>query len=208
MQYDALVDTVVGSLASALGARVKLGRQARGWTLDQLADVAGVSRRVLVNVEQGLSNPSMGTLLKISDALGVGLPALVEPPSEPKAVKVTHAGQGAVLWASDAGGRGVLLAGTEPPNVVELWDWTLGPHDRYLSDAHAAGTRELVVVEQGRVVIEVHGDPVALAVGDAVMFPGDVAHGYANPDAEPARFVLTVLEPGVGHQPRAKVDHG
>jgi transcriptional regulator with XRE-family HTH domain len=28
-----------------------------------------------INVEQGSANPSVGTLLKISDALGVGLPA-------------------------------------------------------------------------------------------------------------------------------------
>ena len=39
---------------------------------------------MLVNVEQGEVNPSVGTLLRLSDALGVGLPALVQPPqSEP-----------------------------------------------------------------------------------------------------------------------------
>jgi transcriptional regulator with XRE-family HTH domain len=48
--------------------------------LDQLAETAGVSRRLVVNVEQGTTNPSVGTLLRISDALGVGLPALVESP--------------------------------------------------------------------------------------------------------------------------------
>ena len=50
-----------------------------GWTLDQVAEAAGVSRRLVVNIEQGATNPSVGTLLRISDALGVGLPALVEP---------------------------------------------------------------------------------------------------------------------------------
>ena len=40
-----------------------------------------MSRRALVNVEQGAANPSVGTLLRLSDALGVGLPALVEPPA-------------------------------------------------------------------------------------------------------------------------------
>ena len=44
---------------------------------------------MVVNVEQGAANPSVGTLLRISDALGVGLPALVEPPP-PKPVKVTR----------------------------------------------------------------------------------------------------------------------
>ena len=35
---------------------------------------------MVVSVEQGAVNPSVGTLLRLSDALGVGLPALVEPP--------------------------------------------------------------------------------------------------------------------------------
>src|SRR5687768_11575263 len=103
------------ALASVIGERVRAARQARHWTLDQLAEAAGVSRRLVVNVEQGAANPSIGTLLRISDALGIGLPALVEvPPTLP--VTVTRDGEGAVLWASDAGGRAVLVAGTGPPD--------------------------------------------------------------------------------------------
>ena len=103
MQYDALMDVGAAELASAIGRRVKLERQGRRWTLDQLADVAGVSRRMVVNVEQGVANPSVAILLRLSDALGIGLPALVEPP-QARPVKVTRAGQGAVLWSSEAGG--------------------------------------------------------------------------------------------------------
>src|SRR4029453_6737581 len=95
--------------ALAIGARVKQERQSRRWTLDQLAEVAGVSRRMVVNVEQGASNPSVGTLLRISEALGIGLPALVEPP-HPKPVKVTRRSEGAALWSGEFGGRGVLVA--------------------------------------------------------------------------------------------------
>jgi transcriptional regulator with XRE-family HTH domain len=190
------------ALALAIGARVKQERQARHWTLDRLAEAAAVSRRMLVNVEQGAANPSVGTLLRISDALGIGLPALVEPP-EPRQLRVTRRGEGATLWSSEAGGRGVLVAGTEPPDVVELWDWTLGPGDRHGSDAHTAGTKELVHVQQGSITVDVAGQVLSLDAGDAVTFPGDVAHSYRNAGDEPARFSLAVFEPGVGSQPRS-----
>ncbi|MGA2829145.1 MAG: helix-turn-helix transcriptional regulator, partial [Streptosporangiaceae bacterium] len=72
------MDESTAALALAIGVRVRQERQSRGWTLDQLAEVAGVSRRMVVNIEQGAVNPSVGTLLRISDALGVGLPVLVE----------------------------------------------------------------------------------------------------------------------------------
>lgn len=201
------MDTSTAALASAIGARVRQERQARHWTLDQLAEAAGVSRRAVVNVEQGAANPSVGTLLRISDALGVGLPALVEPP-EPKTVKVTRRVEGAVLWRGDAGGRGVLVAGTEPPDVVELWDWTLAPGEDHASEAHTSGTRELVHVLEGTLGIEVDGQAVTLEVGDAIVFPGDVTHSYANRGAHPARFSLAVFEPGVGAGPRSEGVHG
>jgi transcriptional regulator with XRE-family HTH domain len=190
------MDDAAAKLASAIGARVRQERLGRGWTLDQLAGSASVSRRMVVSVEQGAVNPSVGTLLRLSDALGVGLPALVEPP-EPKSVKITRCGDGAQLWTGDAGGRGVLVAGTTPPDVVELWDWALGPGDRHASEAHAAGTRELVHVLAGRVSVEVEDQVIDLNTGDAVAFPGDVDHAYVNSRDQPARFSLAVFEPGV-----------
>lgn len=195
------MDQTTADLASAIGARVRQERQARRWTLDRLAETAGVSRRMVVNVEQGAANPSVGTLLRISDALGVGLPALVEPP-EPKALKVTRHGEGAALWTGEYGGRGVLVAGTEPPDVLELWDWTLAPGDRHVSEAHTSGTQELIQVQEGAIRLEVADQTVTLEAGDAVAFPGDVEHAYANLGPEAARFSLAVFEPGVGSGPR------
>ena len=193
------------ALASAIGDRVKQERQARRWTLDQLAAAAGVSRRMVVSVEQGAVNPSIGTLLRIGDALGVGLPALVEPPRS-RPVRVTRSGDGAVLWTGAAGGRAVLVAGTGRPDVVELWDWTLGPGDRHAGEAHTPGTEELLQVREGTVTVEAADRSVTLGPGDAVVFPGDAEHAYANAGPGPARFSLAVFEPGVGPKPSRPED--
>lgn len=184
-------------LAQAIGARVKHERRALEWTLDRLAEEAGVSRRMVVNVEQGSTNPSVGTLLRLSDALGVGLPALVESPTSTTA-KLVRADQGAVLWSGKHGGTGVLVAGTEPPDVVELWHWTLQPGEACQSEAHTTGTRELLHLHSGLLSMEVDGQIHELAAGDALTFAGDVDHTYENPSNMPANFSLTVFEPGVG----------
>lgn len=153
---------------------------------------------MLVNIEQGAVNASVGTLLRLSDALGVGLPALVEPPQLTSALRVVRAGDGPVLWSSPAGGRGVLVAGTEPPDVVELWDWTLPAGDRYVSEPHADGTRELAQVIKGTLEIGVGDQRVALKAGDGITFRGDTEHSYANVGRGTVRFSLAVFEPGVG----------
>ncbi|WP_156760518.1 helix-turn-helix domain-containing protein [Microbacterium karelineae] len=189
------MDDASHQLAQAIGSRVRAARQSRGWTLDQLAEASGVSRRMIVNVEKGEASPGIAILLSLSDALGIGLPALVEPPHAALA-KVTRSGDGAVLWRGDHGGEGVLVAGTQPPDVVELWDWTLAPGERHDSEPHAAGTKELLQVQSGSMRVEVAGEGHALAAGDALAFDGDAPHAYAS-DAG-ARFILTVFEPGVG----------
>ena len=206
MQYHALMDDETTALATAIGDRVGQLRRSRRWTLDQLAAVSGVSRRMLVNVEQGAANPSVGILLRISGALGVGLPALVEPPAGP-ALRVTRSGTGPALWTGAAGGRGVLVAGSAPPDVLELWDWSLAPGDQHDSEPHTAGTTEALQVREGALNLTVGDQTVILETGDAISFPGDLPHSYSTAHDAPARFTLAVFEPGVGATPRLEIDH-
>lgn len=197
MHYAALVDNNASELSAAIGAKVRAERQSRAWTLDQLAEHSGVSRRMLINVEQGTANPSVTTLLRLSDALGIGLQALVAVPQS-KPVKVIRAGEAPALWTGENGGRGVLLAGTTPPDILELWDWTLAPGDRHDSEAHVRGTKEILQVREGTITVTVGEHVEVLEVDDAISFASDVPHSYANEGSDPARFSLTVFEPGVG----------
>lgn len=191
-----------------IGARVREGRTARRWTLDEMARRSGVSRRMLISIEHGDGNPSISTLLCISDALGIGLPVLVDV-KQPRAFTVTHAGQAPLLWQGPKGGQALLVAGSEPPDVVELWDWTLHPGETHATEAHSAGTRELLLVLEGNIDLHVGDRTHRLQLGDSAAFAGDIAHGYAAPAeaSQPARFALTVFQPGVGtgRQPPASV---
>lgn len=74
----------------------------------------------------------------------------------PKCAALGNAGFGAEIARGLArrlvyedGGRAVLMAGTEAPDVVELWDRTPGPGDVRTSEAHGPGTRELIAVLHG-----------------------------------------------------------
>lgn len=199
------METETAALAALIGSRVRQERQSRSWTLDQLADRAGVSRRMIVSVEQGTVNPSLGTLLRISEALQVGLPVLVESP-QPRPIRVTRAGEHIALWTGAAGGRGLLVASADDRDAFELWDWTMGPGDARTSEPHTPGTKELVQVHEGALTIEVDGETTTLGPGDAISFPGDVPHSYSNRTASPVRFSLAVSEP-IASAPRSDAAH-
>jgi transcriptional regulator with XRE-family HTH domain len=172
-------------VAAAIAARVRACRTDRGWTLDELAARSGISRRMLVNVEQGSTNPSIATLLRISDALGVGLPSLVDVAWSP-ALRITRAGRAPVLWRGPSGGQAMLVAGSEPPDVVELWEWTLAPGERHAGEAPSAGTRELLLVLEGQVELQV-GQKVEVSEWPAAGAPpAGPDHGRATSIWTPA----------------------
>jgi transcriptional regulator with XRE-family HTH domain len=189
------VSTADLPLVSIIGERVRARRHERGWTLDGLAKQSGVSRRMLVNVEHGTTNASIATLLRLSEALGLGLPSLVAPSDGGTPVEVRRAGTRSPLWAGEHGGEAFLAAGIAASEVIELWDWSLAPGDAHASEPHVAGTRELLAVIEGEVVLSVAGEDVVLHPGDAASFHGDVGHGYRNDGEAAARFALTVFEP-------------
>jgi len=61
------------------GANLRLARQARGFSQQQLASMAGVSRQAVSAVESGHSDPSLRVALAIAQALGLSVEELFGP---------------------------------------------------------------------------------------------------------------------------------
>jgi molybdate-binding protein/transcriptional regulator with XRE-family HTH domain len=66
------------------GANLRLARQARGFSQQQLASMAGVSRQAVSAVESGHSDPSLRVALALAQALGMSVEELFGP-GEPAA---------------------------------------------------------------------------------------------------------------------------
>jgi molybdate-binding protein/transcriptional regulator with XRE-family HTH domain len=66
------------------GANLRLARQARGFSQQQLASMAGVSRQAVSAVESGHSDPSLRVALALAHALGMAVEELFGP-GEPAA---------------------------------------------------------------------------------------------------------------------------
>jgi DNA-binding XRE family transcriptional regulator len=83
-------------------------------TLDALVARSGVSRGMIVQIEQARTNPSIGMVVNIGDAFGVSITTLLDYARGP-AVRIVSAEQAVRLWHTDAGSYNRLLAGTEAP---------------------------------------------------------------------------------------------
>jgi transcriptional regulator with XRE-family HTH domain len=181
-------------LTSALAGILLSLRSERGWSLDQLALRSGVSKGVLVALEQGRSNPNLATLARIGDAFGIPVTRLLDVPGEP-VVRITGPESARVLWRGQAGGSGTIVAATEPPWAVELWRWTVEPGERWGGDPHSPASKEMIWIESGTVTLTVSGRSYRVGPGQCARFPGGLPHSYANEGTEPALMTMICVVP-------------
>ncbi len=182
-------------ITTALARTTQALRAERGWSLDQLAARSGVSKGVLVAVEQGRSNPNLATLARISDAFGVPVTRLVEVASEPR-VQISGRPTGRVLWHGPAGGTGTIIAATDPPWAAEFWRWTVQPGEGWGGDAHPPATRELAWVESGHAHADRGRDErTRSARASRARFSGGLPHSYRNDGTAPLVLTMIVVVP-------------
>jgi transcriptional regulator with XRE-family HTH domain len=178
---------------AAVGRNVRAHRTRLAWTLDDLAARSGVSKGMLSQVEQARTNPSVATICRLATALGVSVASLVEAPEMPSA-RVVRAEEAVTLWTgSQEGSAARLLVGSGTSQQVELWDVRMLAGDGYASEAHPSGTRELLLVVEGELTLELDGDPYLVCAGDAIAFVADRPHAYRNQGTAPLRYSLSVI---------------
>lgn len=180
--------------AGALARNLRRLRADRGLTLEELARRAGVSRSMLIQMEQRRVNPTLATLVRVAQALDVGLAELVELGSR-RRVRVIGRDDAVELWASARGGSGRLLVGSDQLDHIEVWDWRLEPGDAHEAEAHAAGTAEIIHVLDGDLTLAVDGESHAAAAGESVVFAADAGHSYRNAGVRPLRVLMIVITP-------------
>ena len=194
----------IAAVNGRIARNLQTVRAARDLTLEQLAKKSGVSKGMLVQIEQGRTNPSVATLCRIANALGVTLSRFVETGREP-AARVIPASAAIELWQGRKGSSGKLLVGFDSPSLMEVWGWDIQPGEWYDGLAHPKGTREVLYIQDGELTLSSEGDRHSAKATDILMFQADRPHRYANEGVVRLRFLMVVAEPplapGMGAPP-------
>ncbi|GGF45281.1 XRE family transcriptional regulator [Marmoricola endophyticus] len=161
-------------MASRIGAAVHAHRTAAGMSLSELARRADVAKSGLSQLESGRGNPGVETVWALATALGVPFSALIDP-TEPEETLV-RAGEGEATRADAATYAAVVLSHSPAGVRRDLYRIDAEPSPARVSDPHAGGTVEHVVVVTGRARVGRTEDPVELGAGDYLRYPGDVPH--------------------------------
>ena len=173
-----------------IAASLRRERRRTGLSLTEVARRAGIAKSTLSQLESGTGNPSVETLWAICVALDVPFSRLLDPPRPH--TQVIRAHEGPTVAAAEADYLATLLAACPPGSRRDIYRIQAEPGHPRASEPHMPGVVEHVVLSTGRALVGVTGEPVELAPGDYIKYPGDVAHVFEA--LEPATLAVLLSE--------------
>lgn len=170
---------------------VRRFRLERAMSLGELARRSGLSKQTLSKIEQGSGNPTVETLSLLGAALDVPARRLLTEWGTP--VYVQRQDEGA--WADGANWTERLLDETYGSGYVRTLLLRLERSGKApeVVPPHASGTLHHVYVITGKLRTGPLNEPVDLAAGDFVRFPGDVPHRLLCLSERVAAHMVTTI---------------
>lgn len=181
--------------ASLIGAQIKALRVAARTSGGELAARAGVSRAMLSRVERGLASPSVRTLDRIADALGVSISRFFAETARRTGFLHVQAGRGIPVdrQAATPGSRcellGHLLSGDlhVAPCMVQV-----DAHHQTPGMVQHPGLK-FVYILAGRARYRYGLKEVSVGQGDALLFDAAVPHGVVATQEVPVRYLCAAF---------------
>jgi len=164
-------------------------------SLGELARRSGLSKQTLSKIEQGTGNPTVETLSMLAAALGVPARRLLTEFGTPLYVQRERDAE----WICDSVGKQRFLDETYGSGYVRTLVLRLerGATQPSVLEAQPPGTLIHLYMVTGRLRTGPVNDPVEVAAGDFVRFPGDIAHQHScMSERAVAHVVMTIPQVG------------
>ncbi|AIE05477.1 Transcriptional regulator yidN [Salmonella enterica subsp. enterica serovar Typhimurium] len=167
------------NLTHYLATTLRTLRHQRGWSLSRLAEISGVSKAMLGQIERNESSPTVATLWKIATGLNVPFSVFISPPQAEFPPTFDPQQQAMVITP---------LFPWDPELCFDYFSLLLAPGTVSESTPHKAGVIEHVVVIQGRLDMCTGGVWQTIDAGKGLRFAGDTAHTYRNSSDQTVHF--------------------
>ncbi len=184
-----------------VASRLRELREARGISMRTLATKSSLSANALSMIERGKTSPSVSTLYKLADALGVSITAFFGAESEKKQIVFLKHDERARMAFT----RGVFeaLGGEQFSGRVEPFMLTLesgassGPHG-IVHTGH-----EFIFCLRGQLDYFVEKQTFRLEPGDSLLFASKLQHKWKNSSHTVTNALIIISGFAEGEQPHA-----
>lgn len=176
----------------SFAAMLRQLRTSRELSLQDLSERAQVSRSMISKIEREEVQPSLDVAVRLADALGTRLNAMIRSDSYARVVKLERDRQ---LVIRDPRNRWERrqLSPSFTASRIEVLRGKLAPHqDTGKSVSHPQRAEEYISVLRGRMNVRLDGHLVELEEGDSLFFEGDQGHVLENPGNVEVDYVVVI----------------
>ncbi|KGA97372.1 XRE family transcriptional regulator [Alkalihalobacillus alcalophilus ATCC 27647 = CGMCC 1.3604] len=185
-----------GQMSQMIGSRLRKIRHLKELSLEELADLTGVSKPMLGKIERGESNPTVTTLWKIAKGINIPFSFFIEE----EQADVTIVRRESVKSLSDQrGGYDVYpLFPKQSFKPFEIYSVLIKSGCVHVAEGHTKGVEEYIVVEKGEIKVTVLKNEYVLKAGDALHFKAETEHVYENiSGVEDCQMTMVIYYPVV-----------
>jgi transcriptional regulator with XRE-family HTH domain len=169
----------VNDILNMLPARLKEARRAKGLSLEAVANLSGVSRSMVSQIERGESSPTISTLWNLTRALQVDFAGLLENGDGGDRIDVLMASDVPSIDNMGHGCRILILSPPEEAGGHEVYDIAFTSNGVLNSKPHARGAAEQLTVLEGKVRVTSGAAVEDVSIGDTARYGADVTHSIA-----------------------------
>lgn len=173
---------------SIIGYNLKNIRKNKGFSLDKVTEMTGVSKAMLGQIERGESNPTVATLWKIATGLKVSFSSFLEENYNGKELSLVSYTKINPIIEEEGNMIIYPLFFFDVNRGFEIFTIKLNPGCNHVSESHDDGVEEYIIVTEGIVDITVGEDTYKLEKGDAIRFHANKNHIYSNTSGQHACF--------------------
>ncbi|MGG1657968.1 helix-turn-helix domain-containing protein [Brevibacillus sp. NRS-1366] len=161
-----------------IGHNLQRIRKQRQLSLDKLADITGVSKSMLHQIERGDTQPTVTTVWKIATGLNISFSSLLK--EDEAVVSIATRKEFPDVTEDNGKCKVYLLFPFDPQTRMEIFTLVLRPTCNYISSPHNDGVQEYITVVSGSFRLQISDESFALQEGQAIRFAGNVQHQYIN----------------------------
>lgn len=176
-----------------IGTRIRMERDARGWTLDELAGRSGVSKAMLSKIERGETSPTAELLVRVAAAFGMTLSALIARAEGASGAVLRSAEQ--PQWTDPATGyirRHLSPSGAAPLELIHV-RLPPGASVAFPAASYVFVSHQVWVIS-GTLVIAEGEVEHWLETGDCMLFGPPIDRRYTAPGPDDAVYLVAVVE--------------
>ena len=167
-------------IKSNIGKNLNNARKKRGLSLDKVAELTGVSKAMLGQIERGESTPTVNVLWKIATGLKVSFSSLLANREEDKETLLVQHSEVTPIIEENGQMRIYPQFMFDSDRGFEVFIIELEPGCSHRSEPHDEGVEEYISLVEGVLEITIGEDVYVLNKGDAIRYLANKVHIYRN----------------------------